>query len=245
MNLSEKMTHLRNHKNITQKQLAQEFKVSRATISSWENGRSLPDLEMIVHICDFFNVTLDYMLRDDEKALKKMSMSKRKKNVLKITIFILFIIILLLSCFAWQSSRSFADPDKVSILKVEKIPVKINKNIHGKYISKDYDYNVYVKMKSLFTTWDNIKEAAMLYGNRKENKTQAFASIEARNSINIIGNIINNNKVRKIRISSFARSFTPQFDKESPYNIGKNIYLFNHDTHNKNNKLVISAKDNK
>lgn len=245
MNLSEKLTRLRNHKNITQEQLSKQFKVSRATISSWENGRSLPDLEMIVHICDFFNVTLDYMLRDDEKTLKKMSLSKRKKTFLKITIFILFMIILLLSCFAWQSNRSFADPNKVKVIKVEKIPVKINKDIHGKYIGKDYDYNVYVKMDSLFTTWKNdIKYAAMLYGNRKENSKQAFADIEARNSINIVGNIINNNKVRKIRISSFAKGFNPSFDKESPYNIGKNIYLCNNKD-DKNKKLIISANDNK
>ncbi|WP_290123189.1 helix-turn-helix domain-containing protein [Apilactobacillus ozensis] len=67
-------------KNLTQEQLANNLQVSRSTISSWETGRSYPDLEMIVRICDFFNVSLDYILRNDEKIVRKISLDSRKKK---------------------------------------------------------------------------------------------------------------------------------------------------------------------
>ena len=59
MELSEKLKQLRADKKITQEKLAEILHVSRTTISSWETGRSYPDLQMIVEISDYFNVSMD------------------------------------------------------------------------------------------------------------------------------------------------------------------------------------------
>ncbi|MFK5277783.1 helix-turn-helix transcriptional regulator, partial [Lactococcus lactis] len=73
MELSEKLKQLRADKKITQEKLAEILHVSRTTISSWETGRSYPDLQMIVEISDYFKVSLDFLLREDKKMITKLT----------------------------------------------------------------------------------------------------------------------------------------------------------------------------
>ncbi|TPR12147.1 helix-turn-helix domain-containing protein [Apilactobacillus timberlakei] len=262
MNLADKITYLRNQKNITQQQLANLFNVSRTTISSWENNRSIPDLEMVVKICDFFNVTLDYMLRNDKRTLKKISMSNRKKRTF-ILIIISLVLIILMYIFKiiYESQVSTTDPENIKIVKIKKVPVKIHKDIHGKYIKTDYEYDVYAKLDSLFTTWDMLTtktydSVSNSYFNEKNkvttypasnyaNKRKVFIQYRTRNSLNIFKNIRNNNKVQKLRIPTYSKSYDKRYDKESPYNIGKDIVLYNGNFNSKSNRTIIRAKDNK
>lgn len=60
--LGERIAQLRKNKNLSQAKLAQKLSVNRATLSNWEIGRALPDVNMLVVIADFFNVTTDYLL---------------------------------------------------------------------------------------------------------------------------------------------------------------------------------------
>lgn len=48
MEIGRKIKENRVNKELTQEQLAKKLNVSRTTISSWETGRTYPDLEMIV-----------------------------------------------------------------------------------------------------------------------------------------------------------------------------------------------------
>ena len=43
---------LRKEKGLTQEQLAEQFQVSRRTISRWENGSNLPDLDLLIEMAD-------------------------------------------------------------------------------------------------------------------------------------------------------------------------------------------------
>lgn len=59
---------LREEKNIEQKQLALELKVSQPTISDWETGRKQPSSKSAAKIADYFGVSLDYLLgRSDDQ----------------------------------------------------------------------------------------------------------------------------------------------------------------------------------
>lgn len=49
---------LRQEKQITQEQLAQQMNVSRRTVSRWETGNNLPDLSVLVELADFYGVDL-------------------------------------------------------------------------------------------------------------------------------------------------------------------------------------------
>ncbi len=59
---SERLKELRKENNLTTTQLGEKIKVSHATISRWENGIMLPDIEDLYNICIYFNVTPNYLL---------------------------------------------------------------------------------------------------------------------------------------------------------------------------------------
>lgn len=80
MKLATRIKTVRGNHNLTQGELAEKLQVSRSTISSWETGRSYPDLQMIIQISDQFDVSLDYLLREDEKMVKKLNFGAKQKK---------------------------------------------------------------------------------------------------------------------------------------------------------------------
>ena len=66
------LKELRNGKGITQEQLADRFYVSRRTVSRWETGSNLPDLDVLVELADFYDVSIDYILcRTDNPVIAR------------------------------------------------------------------------------------------------------------------------------------------------------------------------------
>lgn len=57
-----KVKRLRDEKELTQKELGALLGLTRATISSYERCALYPSVEALIGICQFFNVTADYML---------------------------------------------------------------------------------------------------------------------------------------------------------------------------------------
>lgn len=62
MKFSKRLYILRREKNLSQKELADEIKVSASSISLWEAGKVIPEAEKILHLANFFNVSTDYLL---------------------------------------------------------------------------------------------------------------------------------------------------------------------------------------
>lgn len=68
---SERLKDLRKIKNLTQKQLAEILKTTNSSICDWECGRSQPDLDALVCIAEFFEISADYLLGlEDESGAK-------------------------------------------------------------------------------------------------------------------------------------------------------------------------------
>ncbi len=67
MNVADRIQSLRKTKGISQEQLADYLGVSRQAVSKWESEQSSPDLENIILISDYFEVTTDYLLKGIEK----------------------------------------------------------------------------------------------------------------------------------------------------------------------------------
>ena len=57
---------MRKANNLTQEQLAEKLDVSRQSVSKWECGQAVPELDKIVALSAIFNVTTDYMLKSSE-----------------------------------------------------------------------------------------------------------------------------------------------------------------------------------
>ena len=62
MRIGEKIRRLRIQKGMSQARLGEALSVSQDTVSLWETGKSLPDIETLVRICAIFDVTSDYLL---------------------------------------------------------------------------------------------------------------------------------------------------------------------------------------
>lgn len=73
---------LRKEKKLTQEEFAEKFQVARRTVSRWETGSNLPDLDVLIEMADFFNVDLREIL-DGERKSEKMN-KELKETVLKV-----------------------------------------------------------------------------------------------------------------------------------------------------------------
>lgn len=71
MNISDRIQALRRSRGISQEQLADVLGVSRQAVSKWEAEQSSPDLERIVAMAEYFDVTTDYLLRGIEPARER------------------------------------------------------------------------------------------------------------------------------------------------------------------------------
>ncbi len=59
------LKNLRREKRMTQENLAQVFHISQTSVSKYETGEAVPDLEMVVKMADFFGVSLDdFVIRE-------------------------------------------------------------------------------------------------------------------------------------------------------------------------------------
>lgn len=80
MVISEKIYELRKKSNLSQEQLANELGVSRQAISKWESGQSVPDTDKLVAISEYFNVTLDYLVKDKMETITEVKTSVDEGN---------------------------------------------------------------------------------------------------------------------------------------------------------------------
>lgn len=62
----ERLRALRQHKGLTQEELASALFVSRTAISKWEQGRGYPSIDSLKAIASFFSVSIDDLLSGDE-----------------------------------------------------------------------------------------------------------------------------------------------------------------------------------
>ncbi len=67
MILSEKIITLRKRNGWSQEELAEKLDVSRQAVSKWESAASLPDLDKILRLSQVFEVSTDYLLKDDRE----------------------------------------------------------------------------------------------------------------------------------------------------------------------------------
>ena len=59
---SERLKELRQENSIGQVELAKRINVSKGIISLWENGLREPTLSNLIALCDYFGVSLDYLV---------------------------------------------------------------------------------------------------------------------------------------------------------------------------------------
>lgn len=81
MEFGERLKEARNKSGKTQEMVSRDLHVSRQTISSWENERSYPDINSLIQISDYYNLSLDTLLKEDIGMKEEMN---RKEELAKI-----------------------------------------------------------------------------------------------------------------------------------------------------------------
>ena len=89
MELGRNIVKIRKSNKLTQDDLANKYYVTRQTISNWENGKSYPDLETLVKISNDFNISLDVLLKEDDKMIKDITDKQKKYESSKIVILLI------------------------------------------------------------------------------------------------------------------------------------------------------------
>ena len=62
------LQELRREKGLTQEQLAEMTGVARRTVSRWETGSNMPDLDILIELADFYDVDLREILNGERKS---------------------------------------------------------------------------------------------------------------------------------------------------------------------------------
>ena len=90
---------IRLENNLTQKQLADLLGVTYQAVSKWENGKNIPDIELLKEISEKFNLNIDEILNGEKE--------KKKKNNHLYLLFIPVIILLVIIILLFRKDNSF------------------------------------------------------------------------------------------------------------------------------------------
>ncbi|CAK1234812.1 helix-turn-helix transcriptional regulator [Fructobacillus cardui] len=103
MSFEQDIKRLRQSKKMTQQELADILHVSRQTVSTWENGKNYPSLEILRSICVLFDVSFEQIMFGEENTMKnkqdmattidrevKLKTRYKKLTITLATIFIFF-----------------------------------------------------------------------------------------------------------------------------------------------------------
>lgn len=101
MEIGSRLKNARNENGMTQEQAAELLGVSRQTISNWENNKSYPDIISVIKMSDFYSVSLDRLLKEDntmkqtyqEFLEESTNTVKAKRNLGRIVIFSTYFIV--------------------------------------------------------------------------------------------------------------------------------------------------------
>ena len=93
MNFGDKIQLQRKKKGMTQEELGEELNVSRQTITKWESNQSFPEIKKIIKLSYFFDVTIDYLLKDEieDEERNVIKIEKEEKNIFSTKIKLLII----------------------------------------------------------------------------------------------------------------------------------------------------------
>lgn len=107
--ISKNIKRLRNAQGISQEALAEKLFISRQAVSSWENDRTQPDIEMIGKLAEVFNVSIEELIYGEKRKLELENEEPKQNNKLLIIIFSILgslfvaIGIIFFIFFGWES----------------------------------------------------------------------------------------------------------------------------------------------
>lgn len=78
---ADNLIEMRKYRNWSQEELAEKIGVSRQTLSKYETGESLPDIEKCRLLADLFGVTVDDLIRYEKSESMSLSVPPKGKHI--------------------------------------------------------------------------------------------------------------------------------------------------------------------
>lgn len=172
--------------NLTQKELADKLNVTSQAISKWENGRGIPDIEMLKELSEIFQVDIKDILEGESSSHKQS-----KRNVYLYIIGFLLLVFFGTTLFLLnrpQEPFNFyplaSDNDAFSIRGV----IAYNKNKKSIYISEvHYDLTDEEEYKSveciLYESYNNVEKKISQWGEINKNERESHLLTELLHNI--------------------------------------------------------------
>lgn len=184
MEIGNTVKHYRKEHSLTQEQLGKALGVSSKTISSWENNRTFPDIEMVVQMSNVFDLTLDTMLKEDHTLVQKIAKDGKEKSIYKWALIMLITTLAGITLFFYTFQYKHPLIDRINpFLKYETgyatLPEKATYNSGKPYIPKSTNTQTADPYKDIFVVDDPFGNGMYLTftgGQSPENKHYAIVN---------------------------------------------------------------------
>lgn len=111
MEIGKKLKDARMRSGFTQENVAEKVNVSRQTISNWENEKSYPDIISVIELSNLYSISLDELLKGDEKMMEHLEEStnvvKSTRKLIGAILLNLITVILLVTLSMFLPDRSY------------------------------------------------------------------------------------------------------------------------------------------
>lgn len=111
MEIGKKMKDARMRSGFTQESVAEKVNVSRQTISNWENEKSYPDIISVIELSNLYSISLDELLKGDEKMMEHLEEStnvvKSTRKLIGAILLNIITVILLITLSMFLPDRSY------------------------------------------------------------------------------------------------------------------------------------------
>ena len=101
MKISQVLKGIRQENQLTQETLAERLKVSRSAIARWESKKGIPEIGSLIAISREFDISLDTLIKEDERLEKKVIEDSKAKKWHYLVIFYLFSALVEIAIFAY------------------------------------------------------------------------------------------------------------------------------------------------
>lgn len=172
----EELLNARKAKGLSQEELAEKINVSRQSIHLWESGKTIPNLENIMNLCNVLEISTDRITN----GLETVSLKKgNNKKIMHIVIFLLIIIIVFYLCNSIRKSIILMDLNN----KYISYNTLNNYNYVEKYYEEDgkkvensnyYTNTVYYKDNVYKCLFEAPNTVSILFKNYKDRKVYLF-----------------------------------------------------------------------
>ena len=91
MSLGQQLKKFRESQNLSQEDVAKKIGVTRQAVYKWENDKSYPDIDNLIILSEFYNVTLDDLIKGNDSFKKKIKIDDENYVSFYISFILIFV----------------------------------------------------------------------------------------------------------------------------------------------------------